>query len=253
MSPVAFHVEGDAAMTHGALLYSADTTVKQDVLFVFAHGAGAGHASPWMVRYARGLAERGIDVVTFNFPYMESGRKAPDRAPVLEDAFRRVIVSAAAHRHVHASRLLVGGKSMGGRMATHLAAAPEAWPAAAPALDGVVVFGYPLNPPGGSKRSPDRVSHLLKIAVPTLIVQGTRDNFGGPDDLRAVLGTSDKSSIAVHGVEGGDHSLTRRPSTRQGSLKAGNPGGSTQQDVDGDVWDAVVAWIESHVKVQATL
>ena len=229
MTPVAFHVGGDTALSHGAMLYPADRSARRSTLLVLAHGAGQGQSSPWMTRYARGLAERGLDVVTFDFPYMQAGRRAPDRAPILEDAFRRVITAAAAHRHVDASRLVIGGKSMGGRMATHLAAAPEAWPTGAPPLTAVVVFGYPLNPPGGSKASPDRVSHLLTIKVPTLIVQGTRDTFGGPETIRRALANrGSKTTIAIHAIEGGDHSLTVR-----------------RKDASGDesIWDAVARWI----------
>ena len=212
------------------MLYPAAAPARLETLFVFAHGAGAGQSHPFMVRYARGLAERGLDVVTFNFAYMEAGKKSPDRAPVLEDTFRRAIVAAAADRHVRAKRLLIGGKSMGGRIATHLAAAPDSWPDKAPPLDGVVVFGYPLNPPGGPSRvSPDRVSHLLRITVPTLIVQGTRDSFGGPDDIiQAVKAAGGNSAIALHPVDGGDHSLTVKSKARP------------QATVDAEVFDAVV-------------
>jgi predicted alpha/beta-hydrolase family hydrolase len=188
MTAEAFNIPGDAPATHSARLYRADGAAKRNVLLVLAHGAGAGQLHPFMVRYAQGLADRGLDVVTFNFPYIDAGRRAPDRAPVLEDAFRRVIVAATAHRDLRAHKLYIGGKSMGGRMATHVAAAQDQWPDAAPPLDGVVVFGYPLNPPGGpSRRSPDRTSHLAKIDVPILIVQGTRDQFGGPDAIKAAL------------------------------------------------------------------
>lgn len=233
MSPVAVHVEGDAALTHAAVLYQADLAAHRGVLFVMAHGAGAGQSSPWMIRYARGLSERGLDVVTFNFPYMEAGRRAPDRAAVLEDAFRRVIVSAAAHRHVHATRLFIGGKSMGGRMATHLAATAAAWPTAAPPLNGVVTFGYPLRPPGGSRVSPDRVSHLLRIQAPVLIVQGTRDTFGGPDDIRRVIESGGaQPPITIHPVESGDHSLTVRKSASR-----------TQPSVDDGIWSVVAEWM----------
>ena len=191
--------------------YEADSTAARGVLLVLAHGAGGGQKHPFMVRYARGLAERGIDVVTFDFPYIAAGRKAPDRAPVLEEAFRRVIVEAAADRRGKNRRLFIGGKSMGGRMATHLAAAPDAWPGDAPALNGVVVLGYPLNPPGGpSKASPDRTSHLARIGVPMLIVQGTRDTFGAPATIQAALedtAGSKAGRFLVHAVQGGDHSL----------------------------------------------
>ena len=84
---------------------------------MFAHGAGAGERHPFMVTMARGLAERGIDVVTFEFPYMREKRKVPDKAPVLEAAFRDAVNEARKGQ-----RLFIGGKSMGGRMATHLAA-----------------------------------------------------------------------------------------------------------------------------------
>ena len=216
MTPKAFHVAGDDTLSYSAMLYPADGA-SRNALFVFAHGAGAGQSHPFMVRYARGLAERGIDVVTFDFPYMQAGRKSPDRAPVLEACFRQVIAASMAERHVGATRLFIGGKSMGGRMATHLAAAPQA---DQPPLSGVVVFGYPLQPPGGSKRSPDRVSHLLAIRVPTLIVQGTRDTFGGPSDITETVAQAAKAQkakqppIEVYPVEGGDHSLSisRKPS-----------------------------------------
>ena len=232
------------------MLYQAEAPARLETLFVFAHGAGAGQSHPFMVRYARGLAERGLDVVTFNFAYMEAGRKSPDRAPILEETFRRVIVAAAEHRHVSAKRLLIGGKSMGGRMATHLAAAPESWPDKAPPLDGVVVFGYPLNPPGGASRvssagAPaarglrggvaDRLSHLLRITVPTLIVQGTRDSFGGPDAIiDAVKAAGGNRAIAVHPVQGGDHSLSIPKSKTR-----------SQADVDTAVFDAVAALVRA--------
>jgi len=189
-------------------------------MFVMAHGAGAGQSHPFMVRYASGLADRGIHVVTFNFPYIDSGRRAPDRAPVLEDVFRRVVVAAAILPDVQASRLFIGGKSMGGRIATHLAAAPEAWPESAPSLGGVIVFGYPLNPPGGpSKRSPDRTSHLGRIVAPLLVVQGTRDPFGGPELIQAALqgdtppataATPQRHRRHVLSIAGGDHSLAAK-------------------------------------------
>ena len=183
-------------------LYPADPALARHVLLVLAHGAGGGQHHPFIVRYARGLSARGIDVATFDFPYMQAGRKAPDKAPVLEEAFRRAILDATGRSEFTGHRLVIGGKSMGGRMATHVAAATDQWPDGAPPLAAVVVFGYPLNPPGGpSKRSPDRVSHLAKIAVPTLIVQGTRDAFGGPDDIRRAMPRAEVLALA-----GADHS-----------------------------------------------
>ncbi len=193
---------GAGGAAHAARLYSADRARARGALLVLAHGAGAGQSHPFIVRYATGLAERGLDVVTFDFPYIQAGRRAPDRAPVLEEAFRRVITAAGARSELTGRRLFIGGKSMGGRMATHVAAAPDFWPAESPPLGGVVVFGYPLNPPGGpSKRSPDRVSHLARITVPLLIVQGTRDTFGGPGVIADAMPHAN-----IQAVTGADHS-----------------------------------------------
>jgi hypothetical protein len=207
-------------------VYPADAARDLSTLLVLAHGAGAGQSHPFMVRYARGLAERGVQVVTFNFPYMENKRKSPDKAPVLEESFRRTIVDAVAQSKKRPSRLIIGGKSMGGRMATHLAAAPEAWPAEAPPLNGVVALGYPLK--AGKQ---DRVAHLLKITVPTLIVQGTRDSFGGPDDVKAAIGTR-QQRIAVFPVDTGDHSFAVLKSS-----------GKTQAQADAEIFDAIVEWL----------
>ena len=201
--------------------YPAEATAARQALLVLAHGAGGGQQHPFIVRYARGLAARGIDVATFDFPYMQSGRKAPDKPAVLEQAFRDAVREATSAPQFRQQRVFIGGKSMGGRMATHLAAAPAEWPASLPSLAGVVVFGYPLNPPGGpSKRSPDRVSHLARIAVPTLIVQGTRDTFGGPDLIREAM-----PHAQVHALAGADHSPAAK--------------------YDQDVWDRVAAFVSS--------
>ena len=150
--------------------YPADE--PRGVLFVFAHGAGAGQRHPFMTGVARGLAARGIDVVTFDFPYMHARRGAPDKAPVLEACFRAVIDAARARDGMQRHRLFIGGKSMGGRMATHLGAQ------GIDGLAGIVVLGYPLHPPGQPEKL--RVSHLPDIRVPVLIVQGERDAFGSP-------------------------------------------------------------------------
>jgi predicted alpha/beta-hydrolase family hydrolase len=227
MAPIPFALPADADGAPSGLLYAAQTPGP---LFVFAHGAGAGQLNGFMTRYADALSARGVTVATFNFGYMARGRRVPDRAPVLEATFRAAALVAAAHPVAAQARpLFIGGKSMGGRMATHLASTPAAWPPGAPSLHGVVVFGYPLAPPGG-RRSGDRVSHLRAITVPTLIVQGTRDAFGGPDEVRdAVRGNP---AIEVMSVDGGDHSFA--------VLKTS---GRDQQDVHTEVCDAVAAWM----------
>ncbi len=165
---------------------------------VLAHGAGAGQRHPFMTGMAHALAARGVDVFTFNFLYTEQGRRLPDRAPALEACFRCAIGVARALPGTDARALFIGGKSMGGRMATHLAAE------GVDALRGVVALGYPLHPPG----SPDqlRTAHLPGIAVPTLIIQGERDVFGTPSELAPFVAAM-SAPVTVHPVAGGDHSL----------------------------------------------
>lgn len=222
MSPVV--IDGAALGTMPGALVRAGHA--RGVLIVFAHGAGAGHRSPFMRRYAALLAERGFDVLTFDFPYMAAGRKLADKAPVLEAAFHAAVATGLAA--TGAREVIVAGKSMGGRMATHLAAAPDAWRAPAP-LTAAVAFGYPLRPPG--PRGGDRVSHLRRLAVPTLIVQGTRDTFGGPDAVAADVGPV--PHLTVLPVETGDHSLKVRASL-----------GRAQEDVESDIAGRVAAWFD---------
>ena len=213
-----------------AVLYPPEGT-SLDALFVFAHGASAGQGHPFMTGYANALAARGVTVVTFNFPYMEQKRRTPDRAPALEDAFRRAIAGAVSRPEAKGLRLFIGGKSMGGRMATHLGANQDQWPDA-PKPSGVIAFGYPLAPPR-SKRTGDRVAHLKVLAVPTLIVQGTRDPFGGPDEVReAIVDAHPAPPIEVLTVEGGDHSFAVLKSS-----------GRDQSSVHAGIQDAVAAWV----------
>jgi uncharacterized protein len=185
-------------------------------LLVLAHGAGAGQRHPFMVKVAQAIADRAIDVVTFDFPYMEEKRKMPDKAPVLEAAFRKAIAAARA-LVTPEHEVFIGGKSMGGRIATHLAADRadvrpsdaggnrEAGP-----LRGVIALGYPLHPPG--KPDQMRTAHLPSIDVPMLIVQGERDAFGTPDELRPVLAAL-RARVVLHVIDGGDHSLAVRRAT----------------------------------------
>jgi uncharacterized protein len=228
MPPITFQValRGDAAVT--AVLYPAAAGEADARLLILAHGAGAGQQSPFITGYAQGLAARGTHVATFNFPYMEQrGRGAPDRAPVLEETFRDTVSGITSRPDLADARVFVGGKSMGGRMATHLAAAPGAWPVPQP-LAGAVVFGYPLQPPGPPRL--DRAAHLHHLAAPTLVVQGTRDRFGGPDAIRAA--TAGAANLEVFPVEGGDHSFV--------VLKRS---GRDQEAVHREIWDGVTEWM----------
>jgi predicted alpha/beta-hydrolase family hydrolase len=163
---------------------------------VLAHGAGAGHDHAWMKRVARGLADRGVRVVTFNFPYTEAGRKIPDRGPILERTFEE------AWRQVTAGStgpLFAGGKSMGGRIASQVAARGGFTPAPA----GLVFFGYPLHPPGNAGKRRD--AHLPDVDVPMLFLHGTRDPFGTPEEIRDLVGRLPAARLELIGD--GDHSL----------------------------------------------
>lgn len=208
------------------MAYVPEAAQETGLVFVFAHGAGAGQSSPFMRRYAEQFAARGVAVVTFDFPYLAAGRKLPDRPPALEGAFLAAL-TAAARAFPTSRAIFAGGKSMGGRMATHLAAAPERW-SGSPRLAGVVAFGYPLRPPG--PRGGDRITHLQRLAVPTLIVQGTRDTFGGPDDVRAAVGAA--PGLEILPVATGDHSLTVLKSTAM-----------SQAEVDAGVIGHVAEWM----------
>jgi predicted alpha/beta-hydrolase family hydrolase len=202
----------------GAMAYPAPD--PPEALLVLAHGAGAGQTHPFMVAVAQGLARRGVSVVTFDFPYMRLGRRVPDKTPVLEESFREAL--AAAREAMPGAPLFIGGKSMGGRMATHLAATGIA------GLAGVAALGYPLHPPG----RPDqlRVAHLPSVTVPVLIVQGERDAFGTPGELEPVIDAM-RTAVTLHVVGGGDHSLGVRGRPRDQTLDP--------------VLDAVVKWMKT--------
>jgi predicted alpha/beta-hydrolase family hydrolase len=198
-------------------------------LLVLAHGAGAGQHHPFMTAVASRLAARGIDVVTFDFDYMHERRKVPDRAPLLESCFARVVDSAASRDEFSGHRLLIGGKSMGGRMATHLAAAGfVARGGEGPQLSGTIALGYPLHPPGKPQQL--RTGHLPDIRTPLLVVQGSRDTFGTPDELRPVIAAM-PGLVTLHVVEGGDHSFAVSRTPRDAVL-------------DG-VSDVIVRWADS--------
>jgi predicted alpha/beta-hydrolase family hydrolase len=161
---------------------------------------------------AAGLAERGLDVVTFNFLYSEQGRKIPDPKPRLEGCYRAVIDAALKHRSLKKNRLVIGGKSMGGRIASQVAAIDGE------NIAGLVFLGYPLHPPGRPDKL--RADHFKDITAPLLFAQGARDAFGRPDEIRAALGIKSTTGrpvdkpdklaacrTTIYVIEGGDHSF----------------------------------------------
>lgn len=175
--------------------------------FLFAHGAGGAMESPFMTTVARGVAERGIRVVRFEFPYMAARREgkksgAPDRQPVLIDYWHEVI-----RFHGPTDRLVIGGKSLGGRIASMVADDSS--------VRGLVCLGYPFHPPGQPQRT--RTRHLETLRTPALIVQGTRDPFGTLEQV-ATYGLS--KAIRVEWLPDGDHSL--KPRARSGATEKDN-------------------------------
>ena len=168
-----------------------------------AHGAGAAMDSAFMQAFAEGLAARGLRCVRFEFPYMaqrrEDGKKRPpNRAPLLLDTWRAVI------DHLGRENLVIGGKSMGGRIASMIARTLE--DEGAP-VTGLICLGYPFHPPGKPEKAAERLVHLTDIQTPTLILQGTRDTFGGRDHV-SDLPLSKATRVAW--LEDGDHGFKPR-------------------------------------------
>ena len=186
-----------------ALLYPATKKNRAGLTVLLGHGAGANQTSGFMRMFALGLAERGLDVMTFNFIYMEQGRSVPDQKPKLEACFRAVIEAALKHKKLKNNRLIVGGKSMGGRIASQVIAAEEK-EAFDSEVAGLVFLGYPLHPPGQSTKL--RVEHLEHVKKPMLFVQGTRDALGTPDEIRPYVENL-RPAAKIYTIEGGDHSF----------------------------------------------
>ena len=206
--------------------------VRARAALILAHGAGADQRSPFMAGFAHAIAALGVDVVTFNFLYTEQRRRSPDQAPVLETCYRAVIDAVRDRGQIEpaGSVLFIGGKSLGGRIATQVAAADRELPVA-----GLVLLGYPLHPPGRPERRRD--AHLAAVKRPMLFVQGERDTFGTPAELSPLVATLNPQS-ALHVVAGGDHSLkvSRRDSVAQAAI-------------DDDVQRTIVQWIARVNKV----
>ncbi len=175
---------------------------------VLAHGAGAPMNTPFLSSIARGLAAGGYRVARFEFPYMrarrDTGRKggAPDREPILRNSWKEAVEKLGG-----GGRLVIGGKSMGGRIASMVADEVGA--------RGLVCLGYPFHPPGRPEKL--RTKHLETLATPALVVQGTRDPFGTAED---VAGYRLSPAIRVVWLQDGDHSW--KPRAASGRSEAQN-------------------------------
>jgi len=216
-------VSASASVT--ALHYSSDGDPRG--LLVLAHGAGADQRHRVLRTMATGIASRGVDVLTFNFLYTEQRRKTPDRAPVLESTWTAVI-DTIAEDVAPTTRLVIGGKSMGGRIASQVLAQLPGTPQWA-RVSGLVLLGYPLHPPG----KPDqlRTAHLPNLRVPVLLVQGTRDAFGTREEVVPVFQAL-PARVDMELIEQGDHSFAVPKST-----------GFSEADVLARVSNRVASWI----------
>ena len=247
-----------------ALLYSASPKSKRDrggITVLLGHGAGASQTSSFMRLFADGLATRGFDAMTFNFLYTEQGRRSPDPKAKLESCCQAVIGAAHDHKKLKGNRLVIGGKSMGGRIASQVAAAmqanqgtedqaarirstsaskiaaveetkqPPEGRLSPEDIAGLVFLGYPLHPPG----KPDqlRAEHLKHIRAPMLFVHGSRDAFGTPDELGAII-KNFHLPATLHVIEGGDHSFS--------VLKSSSV---PQQQVYETAMDEIAEWLRS--------
>ena len=181
--------------------YLIDGPDDAPATIILAHGAGAPMDSAYMQILAEGIAVHGLRCIRFEFPYMAERRtrgvkKPPNRMPVLMESWHEVV---DAHR---GTPLIIGGKSMGGRVASMLAAQfdGEGNPVA-----GLACLGYPFHPPGKPEKL--RLNHFAGLKTPTLILQGTRDPFGTPDEISGFLLPP---CVEVHWLEDGEHSFKPR-------------------------------------------
>jgi uncharacterized protein len=183
--------------------------------FVLTHGAGGSMDTPGLVRFADSLADRGLEVIRFNQPSAEAKKGRPDVAKKVEATWRQIVEQTA-----DAPRLIIGGRSFGGRMASHIAAEGAQ-------IDGLLFLGYPLHPPGKPERIRD--GHLTRIEVPMLFIQGSRDPFAQPDLLAATI---ERLPLAtLHLLEGGNHSLDVK--------------GRKSAEVVEEIADRTVEWLQT--------
>lgn len=199
------------------------------LLYVLAHGAGAGARHSFLESISAALAVRGVATMRYQFPYMEAGGRRPDSPAVAEATVRAAVARAASE--AADLPLIAGGKSFGGRMTSGAAAS------SLPGVRGLAFLGFPLHPPG--RPGTRRADHLVRVELPMLFLQGTRDQFAQTDLITGVcqrLG----SRATLHPIEGGDHSF----GVSKGS-------GRTPAQVLNELADALVQWARSRVLGQA--
>jgi predicted alpha/beta-hydrolase family hydrolase len=192
-----------------------------DRAVLLAHGAGADMHAAALTTVADALADAKIPTLRFNFPYKEAGRRSPDRPPVLEASVREAAAELSRLGKVPPERLVLGGRSMGGRICSVVAASDGAL--------GLALLGYPLHPPGNADKL--RVEHFAKLRMPVLFASGTRDAFGTPEELERHA-KAIKGRVTFHWIDTGDHGFKPLKSS-----------GITPQEALDSVAEAVVAFV----------
>jgi predicted alpha/beta-hydrolase family hydrolase len=195
------------------------------LLYVMAHGAGAGMRHPFLESVAQALAARGIGTFRYQFPYMQARERRPDPPGVLEATVRAAVAKAA--EAAPGLPLIAGGKSLGGRMTSNAAAR-----APLPGVKGLVFLGFPLHPPG--KPGDNRAAHLAQVTVPMLFLQGTRDTLATLDLITAVCQRLGPRAT-LHVVEGADHSF-------KVLKRSGRTDGEVMEELVGEIdrWAGVI-------------
>jgi predicted alpha/beta-hydrolase family hydrolase len=195
-----------------------------DVVLVLGHGASSSREHAGMARLAATFLGRGLSVVRFNFLYTEKKKGPPDRMPRLMECFAAVV--ARARDELSPGHLVIGGHSMGGRTASMLAADGFA-------CDGVLLLGYPLHPAGQPEKLRD--AHLPKIGVPTLCLNGTRDDLCRRDLMETVLATL-PATFTMHWIDAADHSFHVQKRS-----------GRAEEEVQAEIGEQTFRWVESSI------
>jgi predicted alpha/beta-hydrolase family hydrolase len=221
------HVELTVAVP-GAGSVSADAALPKASLgatVILAHGAGSDRRHPALIAFQEALAGVGWPTVLFNFPYREAGKRVPDSRPVLERTWRAIVEATRAEPRFATSRLVIGGRSMGGRIATHVAAEGTE-------VAGLVLLGFPLHAAG--RPGIERAAHLARIGAPMLFVQGTRDALADRTLLAGVLDGLPRAT--VRWLADADH-----------GFHVPKRSGRTDDQVRAEAVEAVAAWLDGIV------
>jgi predicted alpha/beta-hydrolase family hydrolase len=207
-------------------VFEPSQTAEVGVIFVCAHGAGGNMNDRGLLQTANTLRSRGLGVVRFNFLYKEKKSGRPDPMPRLKECITAVV--ARVREEIKPKKLIIGGRSMGGRAASMLAADGFT-------CDGLLLLAYPLHPPG----KPDQLrdAHLPAIKVPVICFNGTRDPFCTPDLMKAAL-KNVKTSWKMHWIEGADHSFHVLKSS-----------GRTDAEALAEIGNAAEVWVSRSVRV----